>query len=95
MIKKLRRKFVCINMLIVLLMLIFIFGFTVNMTKRSLESDSLDTLRASYAPEKKEQRPEEKKEQKEQKTNSVNDSGKGRLENDLGLGVDLHAAVFN
>lgn len=47
------------------------------MTKRSLESDSLDTLRASYAPEKKEQRPEEKKEQKEQKTNSVNDSGKG------------------
>ena len=77
MIKKLRRKFVCINMLIVLLMLVFIFGFTVNMTKNSLEADSLDTLRASYTPEKKEQRPEDKKDQKEQKNEPTDDSGKG------------------
>ena len=76
MIKKLRRKFVCINMLIVILILIFITGFTVDMTARDLEADSLDTLRASYTPEKKDQRDNGGKDDKDQKpaTDSVKES---------------------
>lgn len=68
MIKKLRRKFIWINMLIVTLILFLILGLTVNMTKNSLEKDSLETLRASYAPEKKEHRPTEGKEEKTRPT---------------------------
>ncbi len=71
MIKKLRRKFVCINMLIVTLMLFAILGLTVSMTRSSLEEDSLETLRASYAPDKKEQHPEEKKEEKTKKPDAT------------------------
>ena len=53
MIRKLRRKFVCINMLIVVLMLFVILAMTVNMTQRSLEEESLDILRASFSLDKR------------------------------------------
>ena len=58
MIRKLRRKFVCINMLIVALMLFAILGMTINMTKSRLEEESLDTLRASIVPDKKDHHSE-------------------------------------
>ncbi len=67
MIKKLRRRFVFINMLIVGVMLFVILGMTVNMTKNSLEKDSLEALYASYAPDKKDHRADGGKEEKFQK----------------------------
>ncbi len=60
MIRKLRRKFVSINMLIVVLMLFVILAMTVNMTRNSLEQESLDALRASLSSDKKDHPPEEK-----------------------------------
>lgn len=86
MIKKLRWKFICINMLIVTLMLFFILGLTVDTTKRDLEEDSLDTLRASYTPEKKDDHTENSKNNKTPKsgsgtgTPSSNNAGKGNKE---------------
>ena len=72
MIRKLRRKFVCINMLIVTLMLVVILGLTIGMTGNSLRQDSLDTLRSSYAPDKKDHHAEgTAKEEKGQKSDSV------------------------
>ena len=67
MIKKLRRRFVCINMLIVTVMLIVILGMTVNMTWHSLEDDSLKTLTEVYSPEKWDHHAEAGKEDKAQK----------------------------
>ncbi|MBP3413426.1 MAG: HAMP domain-containing histidine kinase [Oscillospiraceae bacterium] len=65
MIKQLRRKFICINMLIVTLMLCVILGLMLDMTKNGLVEDSLDTLRSVINPDKKEhQRVEESKEKK-------------------------------
>ena len=64
MIKKLRRRFVCINMLIVTLMLFVILGMMVNMTKNSLEAESLDVLAVAYTPEKKDHHAEDNKEEK-------------------------------
>lgn len=68
MIKKLRRRFVFINMLIVTVMLCTISGMTVSMTKRNLEKDSLEALYTSYAPDKKDHRTDGTKEEKEQKS---------------------------
>ena len=70
MIKKLRRRFVFMNMLIVTLMLIVILVMTVNMTKNSLKEETLEALTSAYAPEKKEHAPETKKEEKSQKPGS-------------------------
>lgn len=64
MIKKLRRRFICINMLIVTIMLFVILGLMVNMTKNSLEADSLDVLAAAYIPDKKDHHTEGSKEEK-------------------------------
>ncbi len=78
MIKKLRWKFVCINMVIVSIMLLGILLLTVNMTGRSLEEESLNTLRSSYMPDKKDQPPEGKKEDKGQKpTNAPTETAPG------------------
>ncbi len=61
MIKRLRLKFVCINMAIVTLMLCVMFGLTLNMTKVHLEQEGLRTLREMHMPEKdkKGEKPEE------------------------------------
>ena len=70
MIRKLRRKFVCINMLIVVLMLFVILGMTLGMTKTSLREESLDALRSAYAPDKRESHAGTKDE-KSQKSNTA------------------------
>ena len=70
MIRKLRRKFVCINMLIVVLMLFVILGMTLSMTKASLREESLDALRSAYAPDKRENHAGTKDE-KSQKPNTA------------------------
>ena len=70
MIRKLRRKFVCINMLIVILMLFVILGMTLGMTKTSLREESLDALRSAYAPDKRENHTGTK-EEKAQKPNAA------------------------
>lgn len=76
MIHKLRRKFVCINMLIVTLMLIVILGLTVNMTGHNLRDESLDALRSSFAPDKKDPPPDAAvKEEKSQKPGSASATG--------------------
>ena len=61
MIKRLRLKFVCINMAIVTLMLCVMFGMTLNMTKDHLEQEGLRMLREMHMPEKekKGEKPEE------------------------------------
>ncbi len=46
MIKKLRLKFICINMVIVTLMLLIIFGMVFHFTKTSLEAQSVATLQS-------------------------------------------------
>ncbi len=72
MIRKLRRKFVCINMLIVTLMIFVILGLTVSMTGNSFKQESLDALRSAYAPDKKEHRTEGTlKEEKSQKPSAA------------------------
>ena len=71
MIKKLRRRFVFINMLIVTIMLFTILGMTVSMTKSNLEEDSLEALYASYAPDKRDHRTDGGKEEKFQKPNNT------------------------
>ncbi len=75
MIKRLRLKFVCINMAIVTLMLCVMFGMTLNMTKDHLAQEGLRMLREMHMPEKEkkgekpeenaEKRPAEDKEKKE------------------------------
>lgn len=55
MIKRLRRKFICINMVIVTIMLIFIFGLTLNLTQSAMEEDGLELLRSAVAPDKKDE----------------------------------------
>ncbi len=46
MIKRLRIKFVCINMTIVTIMLCVIFGTVLHFTSLNLEKESLDMMRA-------------------------------------------------
>lgn len=46
MLKKLRLKFICINMVIVTLMLLIIFGMVFHFTKTSLEAQSIATLQS-------------------------------------------------
>lgn len=46
MLKKLRLKFVCINMFIVTMMLLVIFGMLIGFTKSSLEADSLRMMQS-------------------------------------------------
>lgn len=46
MIRKLRLKFICINMVIVTTMLLIIFGMVLHFTKANLEAQSIDTLQA-------------------------------------------------
>ncbi len=55
MIKGLRLKFICINMIIVTLMLCVIFGLTLNLTHSAMEEDSLEILRSAVAPDKAKQ----------------------------------------
>ncbi len=45
MIKKLRWKFICFNMLIVVIMLSFILGFVIISTRKSIERDSLNMMK--------------------------------------------------
>ncbi len=55
MIKKLRIKFVCINMLFVFLMLCVIFGLTLSLTHKNMEAENLNLLRSVMPPDKKEE----------------------------------------
>ncbi len=72
MIRKLRQKFICINMLIVVLMLFVILGMTISMTKNSLREESLEALRSSFAPDKRDhQATGNTKEEKTQKPNDA------------------------
>lgn len=71
MIKKLRRRFVCINMAIVTLILFVLLGMTLDLTRKNLEADSLDILREAYAPDKKDHRTESGKEDKGQQGSIV------------------------
>ena len=57
MIKKLRLKFIAVNMVIVLLMLSVIFGLVYHFTKVSLENDSLRMMRGIAATTVLERRP--------------------------------------
>ncbi len=52
MIKGLRLKFICVNMLIVTLVLCLMFGMTIHMTHASMEEEGLELLRTSVYPEK-------------------------------------------
>ena len=63
MIKRLRIKFVCINMVIVTVMLVFMMGLTLNLTKNSLEEESLQLMHETAKHDKHEEH-EEKKSQK-------------------------------
>ena len=55
MIKGLRLKFICINMIIVTLMLCVIFGLTLDLTRSAMEEDSLAILRSAVTPDKEKQ----------------------------------------
>ncbi|MBR6824993.1 MAG: hypothetical protein IKM59_00415, partial [Oscillospiraceae bacterium] len=57
MIKKLRRKFIWIIMLIVAFMIFVIMGLTLDMTRTSLEEESLSVLRSAGFQDKKEPKP--------------------------------------
>ena len=46
MLKKLRVRFVCINMAIVLVMLSVIFGTVLTFTRQNLERESIDMMRS-------------------------------------------------
>ena len=50
MLKKLRRKFICFTMALVILMLCIIFGMIYGFTARNLQEDSLQLMRAMSAP---------------------------------------------
>ena len=58
MLKRLRIKFICINMLIVTAMLCVIFGMVFHFTRQNLESESLRTLRALAAEPLRSGRPD-------------------------------------
>ena len=74
MIKKLRRKFVCIIMLIVTFMLIVIMGLTMKLTQNSLEAENLAHLREAVQPEKKDHHADTAKPPKPFMTNNTEPS---------------------
>lgn len=55
MIKGVRLKFICVNMLIVTLMLCVIFGLTLNLTRSAMEEEGLVLLRTAVSQEKEKQ----------------------------------------
>jgi signal transduction histidine kinase len=91
-IKKLRTKFICINMIIVTVMLCFIFGLTVNLTRSAMEEESLGLLQSAVMPEKEKmeegkQNPPTKPENKTPKPTDTQTQQDGSLSS---AGKDTH-----
>ena len=58
MLKRLRIKFICINMAIVTIMLAIIFGTVLNFTRTSLEQESIQMMRQALLEDNRDDRPE-------------------------------------